>query len=113
MQSEQKVSTFTEAGSTPNFSGVVLWFNASRGFGFIGRRGGSDVFAHVSGLKIEGRSSLLPGERVEFEVGETEGKPHAVNVRLASCANDSLQAHKQPGLKAVIAGRSPVEQSVP
>ncbi len=70
--------------STPRCSGTVRWFNASRGFGFIRREEDTDVFAHASALRIEGRSSLLPGERVNFDISETLGRPHAVNVRLAS-----------------------------
>ncbi len=71
-------------GGTLRCSGIVRWFNASRGFGFIGRGEDADVFAHASALRIEGRSSLSPGERVDFEVSETKGRLYAVNVRLAS-----------------------------
>jgi CspA family cold shock protein len=66
------------------YSGIVKWFNASRGFGFIGRTDGEDVFAHASALSTSGSSSLLAGERVSFEIRETAGRRQAIDVRLAA-----------------------------
>ena len=51
-------------------SGTVKWFNASKGYGFIERESGEDVFVHYSGIRGEGRLSLEEGQRVEFTVVE-------------------------------------------
>ncbi len=48
--------------------GTVKWFNASKGFGFIGRESGEDVFVHFSAIQGEGYRSLQEGESVNFEV---------------------------------------------
>ena len=48
--------------------GVVKWFNGSKGFGFIQRESGDDVFVHYKAIKGEGYRSLNEGDRVEFEV---------------------------------------------
>ena len=49
-------------------TGTVKWFDASRGFGFVTREGGSDVFVHQSAIQSEGYRTLAEGQRVEFEV---------------------------------------------
>lgn len=48
--------------------GIVKWFNDSKGFGFISREGGSDVFVHHSAIVGDGFKSLSEGQQVEFEV---------------------------------------------
>jgi len=48
--------------------GTVKWFNASKGFGFIQRQTGEDVFVHFSAIAMEGYKSLNEGQAVEFEV---------------------------------------------
>jgi CspA family cold shock protein len=48
--------------------GTVKWFNASKGFGFIQRQSGEDVFVHYSAIQAEGYKSLNEGQAVEFEV---------------------------------------------
>ena len=48
--------------------GTVKWFNASKGFGFIQRQSGEDVFVHFSAIQSEGYKSLSDGQAVEFEV---------------------------------------------
>ena len=48
--------------------GVVKWFNAAKGYGFIQRQSGEDVFVHFSAIEAEGYKSLNEGELVEFEV---------------------------------------------
>jgi len=50
--------------------GTVKWFNESKGFGFITREDGTDVFVHFSSLRGEGYRSLADGQKVEFEVVE-------------------------------------------
>jgi CspA family cold shock protein len=52
--------------------GTVKWFNDSKGFGFITRANGTDVFVHFSSLRGEGHRSLEDGQKVEFEVVEGE-----------------------------------------
>eukprot|EP00668_Euglena_longa_P034896 GGOE01044797.1.p3 GENE.GGOE01044797.1~~GGOE01044797.1.p3 ORF type:complete len:116 (-),score=16.57 GGOE01044797.1:155-502(-) len=65
-------------------TGVVKWFNARKGFGFVTPDdGGDDVFVHQSNINCEGFRMLEDGTKVEFEVGTgREGKFTAVNVRL-------------------------------
>ncbi len=60
--------------------GIVKWFNTSKGFGFITRESGGDIFVHYSGIAGEGFRSLNEGDNVEFEVEETEKGPQAINV---------------------------------
>ncbi len=48
--------------------GTVKWFNGSKGYGFIAREGGEDVFVHFSAIKGEGYRNLEEGQRVEFEI---------------------------------------------
>ncbi len=60
--------------------GEVKWFNEGKGFGFIGREDGPDVFVHFSAIQGEGFKSLAEGDAVEFEVVEDEKGLKAVNV---------------------------------
>lgn len=61
-------------------TGTVKWFNASKGYGFIAREDGRDVFVHFSAIQGEGYRSLNEGERVEFSVEDSPKGPQAVNV---------------------------------
>ena len=61
-------------------NGTVKWFNAEKGFGFIEREGGDDVFVHFSGLNMEGFKSLEEGAQVEFDVTDGAKGPQATNV---------------------------------
>ena len=61
-------------------TGIVKWFNDSKGFGFIERSGGSDVFVHHSAIQGEGFKSLREGQQVEFEVVQGQKGPAAENV---------------------------------
>lgn len=63
--------------------GTVKWFNAEKGFGFIEREGGEDVFVHFSAIKAEGYKSLEEGQRVEFDVEKGQRGPQATNVTLS------------------------------
>ncbi len=63
-------------------TGTVKWFNASKGYGFIARDGGEDVFVHHSAIQAEGYRSLEEGQRVEFEVEPGAKGPKANNVRV-------------------------------
>lgn len=62
--------------------GIVKWFNAEKGFGFIAQDGGGpDVFVHYSAVSGSGFRSLDEGQRVEFEVGQGQKGPQAQDVR--------------------------------
>lgn len=60
--------------------GTVKWFNAEKGFGFIQRENGDDVFVHFSAIQGEGFKSLDEGQRVEFNVVKGQRGPQAENV---------------------------------
>lgn len=61
--------------------GRVKWFNAEKGFGFIERENGNDVFVHFSAIAMEGFKTLEEGSEVEFEVVEGAKGPQAANVQ--------------------------------
>ena len=63
-------------------AGKVKWFNDSKGFGFIEREGGKDVFVHYTAIVGEGFKTLPEGAAVEFELLETERGPQAANVTV-------------------------------
>jgi cold shock protein len=60
--------------------GTVKWFNNAKGFGFIGRDDGPDVFVHYSALIADGYKSLQEGDAVEFEIVDGQKGPQAANV---------------------------------
>jgi CspA family cold shock protein len=62
--------------------GTVKWFNSEKGFGFIEREGGDDVFVHFSAIQGDGYRSLEDGQRVEFDVGPGRKGEEAQNVRV-------------------------------
>ncbi|HOJ11438.1 MAG TPA: cold shock domain-containing protein [Clostridiales bacterium] len=63
--------------------GKVKWFSAEKGFGFIEREGGNDVFVHFSAINMDGFKTLEEGTEVEFEVVEGVKGPQAANVHRA------------------------------
>lgn len=63
--------------------GTVKWFNAEKGFGFIERENGDDVFVHFSAIQSEGFKSLEEGQAVTFDVEEGNRGPQAANVNKA------------------------------
>ena len=62
--------------------GTVKWFNASKGYGFIERQGGPDVFVHFSAIQAEGYRSLQEGQRVEFSIEKGPKGLQAANVTI-------------------------------
>ena len=62
-------------------TGTVKWFNESKGYGFIARDEGGDIFVHYSGIEGSGYHILEEGQRVEFTVGEGLKGPAAINVQ--------------------------------
>lgn len=61
-------------------TGTVKWFNSEKGFGFIEREDGDDVFVHFSAIQSEGFKTLEEGQNVEFDIVEGERGPQAANV---------------------------------
>jgi CspA family cold shock protein len=61
--------------------GTVKWFSDQKGFGFITREGGEDLFVHFSGIAADGYRSLSEGQAVEFDVTQGQKGPQATNVR--------------------------------
>jgi CspA family cold shock protein len=67
-------------GSAVKEQGTVKWFNASKGYGFIQRQTGEDVFVHFSAIQMDGYKSLNEGQAVEFEVKKGPKGLQAENV---------------------------------
>ena len=62
--------------------GTVKFFNAEKGYGFISREEGGDVFVHFSAIQGDGYKSLDEGQRVEFDIGQGRKGEEAQNVRV-------------------------------
>jgi len=62
------------------YTGEVKWFDSKKGYGFIEREDGDDVFVHFSALQQEGFKTLEEGQEVEFEIVEGDRGPQAENV---------------------------------
>jgi cold shock protein len=63
-------------------TGTVKWFNDEKGFGFIARESGDDVFVHFTAINSEGRRTLLEGQNVSFNVESGQKGPQATNVNI-------------------------------
>ena len=63
-------------------NGTVKWFNRTKGFGFIERDEGDDVFVHFTAINMDGYRKLEEGQRVEFSIEEGPKGPQAANVQV-------------------------------
>jgi len=66
--------------SAQRITGTVKWFDDAKGFGFIAREGGPDVFVHFRAINGTGRRTLAEGQRVSFEITQGKKGPQAENV---------------------------------
>jgi CspA family cold shock protein len=62
------------------YKGKVKWFNNAKGYGFIGREDGPDVFVHYSAIQLDGYKTLKEGDEVEFDIVEGQKGPQADGV---------------------------------
>ncbi len=65
-------------------TGTVKWFNASKGYGFIERQGGPDVFVHFSAIEMDGFKTLEEGQSVEFSIEQGPKGLQAAHVKKAA-----------------------------
>jgi len=72
-------------------TGTVKWFNESKGYGFIEREQGEDVFVHYGSIRGEGFKSLAEGQKVEFTVTQGQKGPQAQDVTVITEESKSLQ----------------------
>jgi cold shock protein len=63
-----------------SMQGKVKWFNSEKGFGFIEREDGDDVFVHFSAIQMDGYKALEEGQEVEFDIVDGDRGPQAANV---------------------------------
>ena len=77
--------------------GTVKWFNNAKGYGFIGRDDGPDVFVHYSAISSEGYKSLQEGDPVEFEIVQGQKGPQAANVSKGSQEQGSQELREPEG----------------
>ena len=80
----QTVRTLFRGAQVDRLKGTVKWFNNAKGYGFIGRDDGPDVFVHYSAISSEGYKSLQENDVVEFEIVQGTKGPQAANVSKAS-----------------------------
>lgn len=72
--------------------GTVKWFSNAKGYGFITKADGTDVFVHYTGIVGEGFRTLREGDTVSFEVRDSEKGPEAVNVSAAEASVETTKA---------------------
>ena len=87
------------------YKGTVKWFNNAKGFGFLGREGGADVFVHYSSIQSDGYKSLKEGDEVEFDIIEGTKGPQADHVVRI---NDIIQSSAAPSSPTQPAAAPPV-----
>jgi len=71
-----------EAKMSDRIIGTVKWFNGDKGYGFLAREGGADVFVHFSAIQGDGYRNLQEGQKVEFTVEKGPKGPQATNVTI-------------------------------
>jgi len=76
----KRENTCRGGANVDRLQGTVKWFNNAKGYGFIGREDGPDVFVHYSAITSEGYKSLQEGDKVEFEITQGQKGPQASNV---------------------------------
>ena len=74
------------------FVGTVKWFNATKGYGFIGRDGGEDVFVHFSAIQSDGYRKLEAEQKVEFSIEDGPKGLQAANVVQPRVQNDATDS---------------------
>jgi len=87
--------TSKECTQLAQYRGTVKWFNNAKGYGFLGREDGADVFVHYSSIQADGYKSLKEGDEVEFDIIEGTKGPQAdqvVRVRDAVARTDAAAA---------------------
>src|SRR5437879_6311919 len=85
------VSAHPQETYVDRLKGTVKWFNNAKGYGFIGRDDGPDVFVHYSAISSEGYKSLQEGDPVEFEIVQGQKGPQAANVSKGSQEQSSQE----------------------
>jgi len=78
-------------------TGTVKWFNNAKGYGFISRDSGEDIFVHYSGINGDGYRSLRGGARVEFTVAQSEKGPQAQDVTILDKDKNKPSTNKDTG----------------
>jgi CspA family cold shock protein len=81
-----------ECTQLAQYKGTVKWFNNAKGYGFLGREGGADVFVHYSSIQIDGYKSLKEGDEVEFDIIQGAKGPQADQVVRIKDAGQSAAA---------------------
>jgi CspA family cold shock protein len=79
----------TNVSSQQKMQGTVKWFNNTKGYGFIGRHEGPDVFVHYTGIVGDGYKTLKEGDAVEFEIVQGPKGPQAANVTPGPLSSQS------------------------
>ena len=68
------------------YKGVIKWFNNAKGYGFVGREDGPDLFVHYTAIQQDGYKTLREGDRIEFDVVEGTKGPQADQVTVVKSA---------------------------
>jgi cold shock protein len=94
-------------------TGTVKWFSNEKGFGFIARESGDDVFVHYSAITMDGYKSLAEGQKVEFEVVEGPKGAQAANVTAVAEPASAQSALAERAPQTPVRPASPVARVHP